>query len=100
MFLSKGTRKGRWIVALPVRTAFLSAQSPLAAPAGSLWKSNCKVMTPVETQLFLSILAYGLAAVATFVIGYLAWRKIRPHRHRYHYHQNRNGHPKGLWGLE
>jgi len=87
-------------VALPVRTAFLSAQSSLAAPAGSLWKSNCKVMTPVETQLFLSILAYGLAAVATFVIGYLAWRKIRPHRHRYHYHQNRNGHPKGLWGLE
>ena len=83
-----------------VRAAFLLAQSSLAAPAGSLWKSECKMLTPAETQLFLSVAVYGLAAASAFVIGYLAWRKFRPHRHRYHYHQNRNGHQKGLWGWE
>jgi hypothetical protein len=87
-------------VALLAPTAFLSAQSPLAALAGSLWKSESEMMTPAETQLILSLVAYALAAVSTFLIGYLAWRKIRPHRHRYRYHQNRNGHQKGLWGWE
>ena len=99
VFLRKGT--GRAVaVALLVCAAFLSAQSSLAAPFGSLWKSDCKMMTPAETQLFLSLMVYGLALVATCVIGYLAWRKIRPHRHRYRYHQDRDGHPKGLWGWE
>jgi hypothetical protein len=45
-------------------------------------------------------MVYGLAAACTIVIGYLAWRKIRPHRRRYHYHQGRNGHQKGVWGWE
>jgi len=40
------------------------------------------MMSPAETQLVLSLVAYGLAIVSTLVIGYLAWRKIRPHRHR------------------
>ena len=87
-------------VALLVRTAFLSAQSSLAAPAGSLWTSDCKMMTPADTQLILSFAAYGLAAVSTLLIGYLAWRRIRPHRQRYRYHQDRDGHQKGVWGWE
>jgi hypothetical protein len=45
-------------------------------------------------------MVYGLATASTLVIGYLAWRKIRPHRHHYHYHQDRNAHPKGVWGWE
>ena len=73
-------------MALLVRIAFLSAQSSLAAPAGSLWKSDCRMKTPVETQLVLNLMVYGLAAASTFVIGYLAWRKIRPHRNRYRDH--------------
>jgi hypothetical protein len=46
------------------------------------------------------MMVYGLAAACTVVSGYLAWRKIRPHRDRYHCHQNRNGHHKGCWGVE
>jgi hypothetical protein len=57
-------------------------------------------MTPAETQLCLTLMAYALATASTLVIGYLAWRKIRPHRHRYHYHQGRNDHQKGVWGWE
>jgi cytochrome oxidase assembly protein ShyY1 len=57
-------------------------------------------MTPAETQLCLTVMVYGLATASTLVIGYLAWRKIRPHRRRYHYHQGRNGHQKGVWGWE
>ena len=58
------------------------------------------MLKPAETQLFLSMMVYGLAAACTVVSGYLAWRKIRPHRDRYHCHQNRNGHHKGCWGVE
>jgi cytochrome oxidase assembly protein ShyY1 len=88
------------VVALRVRTAFLSAQPPPAAPAGSLWNSDCRIMTPADTQLTLALAVYGLAAASTFVIGYLAWRRIRPHRHRYHYHQVQDGRQKGLSGWE
>ena len=38
----------------------------------------------------LNLLAYGLAMVATFVLAYLAWRKIRLQRHRYHQDRNSN----------
>jgi hypothetical protein len=41
-----------------------------------------------------------LAAASTFVIGYLVWRIIRPHRHRYRYHEDRRDHQKGVWGWE
>ena len=37
----------------------------------------------------LNLMTYGLATVATFVFGYLAWRRIRLQRHRYP--QDRNG---------
>jgi cytochrome oxidase assembly protein ShyY1 len=87
-------------VASGVRTAFLLAQSSLAAPAGSFWNSDWKIMTPAETQLCLTLMAYGLATASTLVIGYLAWRKIRSRRHRYNYHQARNGHQKGVFGWE
>ena len=87
-------------VVLGAHTAFLSVQSSLAAPAGSLWNSDSNMLTPAETQLCLLLMVYGLAVGSTFVIGYLAWRKLRPHRHHYHYHQNRNGHQKGVWGWE
>ena len=87
-------------VALPVRAAFLSAQPSLAALAGSVWNNDCKIMTPAETQIFLTLALYSLATASTFVVGYLAWRKLRPHRHRPHYHQHRDGPQKGLWGWE
>jgi hypothetical protein len=80
--------------------AFLAVQSPPAVLAGSVWKSECKTMTPAETQLCLTLMAYSLATASTLVIGYLAWRKIRPHRHHYRYHDDRDGRHKGLWGWE
>jgi hypothetical protein len=57
-------------------------------------------MTPAETEFALALLAYALAAASTAVIGYLAWRKIRPHRHQYRHHQPQDAHPKGVWGWE
>jgi len=87
-------------VALLVTTAFPSLQSSLAAPAGNWWNNDRIIMSPAETQICLVIMVYGLAAASAFVIGYLAWRKFRPHRHRYDYHQDRDEHQNGVWGWE
>ena len=58
-------------------------------------------MTAAETQLCLTLLAYAVAVASSLVIGYLAWRKIRPHRRDYRYHQHQDGHDhKGVWGWE
>ena len=86
--------------ALLISPAFLSTQSSLAAPAGSVWNNDRTMMTPAETQTCLVITVYGLASASSLLIGYLAWRKLRPHRRRYNYHQDRGGHRKGLWGWE
>ena len=57
-------------------------------------------MTQAETELVLVYTAYAMAVVSTFVVGYLAWRKIKPHRHRYRYDQRRDQHRKSVWGWE
>jgi hypothetical protein len=57
-------------------------------------------MTQSETELALSLLAYVLAAGASLVIGYLAWRKIRPHRGHYQCLREREEQRKRAWGWE
>jgi hypothetical protein len=98
-FPQEGNRDGG-VWAGGARAAFPSARSSPAAPNGRLWISQCLIMTPAETELCLVALAYGLATACSVVVGYLAWRKFRPHRRRYHYHQHREGDRKGLWGWE
>jgi hypothetical protein len=67
---------------------------------GGLWKINCRTMTQAETEMVLVATAYAMAVVSTFLVAYLAWRKIKPHRHHYRYGQPSDGHRKGLWGWE
>jgi hypothetical protein len=57
-------------------------------------------MTQTETELALSILAYALAAGASLLVGYLAWRKIRPNRKHYQYLREREEQRKRAWGWE
>jgi hypothetical protein len=42
-------------------------------------------MTQSETELVLTLLVYALAVGSSLLIGYLAWRKIRPHSRQYQY---------------
>ncbi len=57
-------------------------------------------MTQAETELVLAYTAYAMAIAATFVVAYLAWRKIKPHRHQYRCDPPRDVHRKGVWGWE
>ncbi len=82
------------------RAAFLLARSSMAVSSDSCWNRDSNMMTAAETELFLKIMAYGLATGATLVVAYLAWRKLRPHRHHYRYHQDADAHQKGVFGWE
>ncbi len=64
------------------------------ARGSGLWNTDCRAMTAAETEFWLSIMVYGLATMSSLVVGYLAYRKIRPHRPGERYHAYRDEQPK------
>jgi hypothetical protein len=55
-------------------------------------------MTAAETQFILTLAVYGLATGCSLFVGYLAFRKHRPHRPRFLYHHERGARKRGIWG--
>jgi hypothetical protein len=55
-------------------------------------------MSEEDTMRFFTFVAYLLAALSVFLMGYLAWRRVRRRRHRHHRVRPRWQQHRDTWG--